>query len=165
MSSFEKKRRNSGPVSLRETFAAMVEDPRAKASLGLRPLWRDWDMVAGEFSQWVKPVGHKGRELRLGVSDAVAMAEAHYLGLMLVDAANAYLGEPRFDSFHLELLDGRPTLADRIKNQPPPTFLSTSPKLSGISHRLLTDEGPVGRAYRAALARSAQTDADNSRDF
>lgn len=155
----------NGPVSLMETFAAMAADPKAAGSLKLRPLWRDWDQVAGEFSRWVKPLGHKGRELLLGVSDAVAMAEAHYLGQWIVDSANAYLGEERFDGFHLALLDGRPTLADLAKPPSRPTFLSTSPKLFGTSQRLLTDEGPVGRAYRAALARAAQEAADENRDF
>lgn len=86
-------------------------DPEHQRGLRLAVLWTSWPVIVGpEAAELARPLGHNKTTLLLGVEDAVAMQEISFQTPRILQAANAFLGEPFFDKVRLDLLGGRTSL-------------------------------------------------------
>jgi hypothetical protein len=116
----------------------------------LARLWRAWDSLMGEMAQIARPLGHRGSKIILAAEDPMVMQEAQYLGPLLLDKINGFLGEEVFDKVVFELLNGRVPLDGEVRPEAPepPRKLKRPEKLGNLNKELDPDS-PVGRCYRA----------------
>ncbi|MEZ7197917.1 MULTISPECIES: DUF721 domain-containing protein [Pseudodesulfovibrio] len=113
-------------------------------------LWRAWDELLGDVARMARPLGHRGGRLVLAADDPIVMQEAHYLGPMILERINGFLGKEVFDKVVFELLNGRVPLDGETRPEAPkpPRKLKKPEKLGSLNEKLDPDS-PVGRCYRA----------------
>jgi len=121
-------------------------------SYGLVRLWQSWDEIMGEMAAMARPLGHRGSRIVLAAEDPMVMQEAQFLGPLILEKVNAFLGKKVFDKVVFELLNGRVPLDGEIRPEAPkpPRKLKKPEKLGSLSDKLDPDS-PVGRCYRAYL--------------
>jgi hypothetical protein len=88
--------------------------------------------------------------LVLAADDPIVMQEAQFLGPMILERVNGFLGKEVFDKVVFELLNGRVPLDGEIRPEAPkpPRKLKKPEKLGSLNEKLDPDS-PVGRCYRA----------------
>ncbi|NMC50976.1 MAG: DUF721 domain-containing protein [Desulfovibrio sp.] len=92
-------------------MAVFLGGDAARRACRLVDMYRDWEAVIGaELAGHVKPLGHRGGELRLGVSDAVAMQEMVFFVPELLDRVNGWLGQNLFDKVQFDLIGSKVSL-------------------------------------------------------
>jgi len=113
-------------------------------------LWRSWDELLGDVARMARPLGHRGGRLVLAADDPIVMQEAQFLGPMILERVNGFLGKEVFDKVVFELLNGRVPLDGDIRPEAPkpPRKLKKPEKLGSLNEKLDPDS-PVGRCYRA----------------
>jgi hypothetical protein len=113
-------------------------------------LWRAWDELLGDVARMARPLGHRGGRLVLAADDPIVMQEAQFLGPMILERVNGFLGKEVFDKVVFELLNGRVPLDGEIRPEAPkpPRKLKKPEKLGSLNEKLDPDS-PVGRCYRA----------------
>jgi len=113
-------------------------------------LWRAWDELLGDVARMARPLGHRGGRLVLAADDPIVMQEAQFLGPMILERVNGFLGQEVFDKVVFELLNGRVPLDGEIRPEAPepPRKLKKPEKLGSLNDKLDPDS-PVGRCYRA----------------
>jgi hypothetical protein len=113
-------------------------------------LWRAWDELLGDVAQMARPLGHRGGRLVLAADDPIVMQEAQFLGPMILERVNGFLGKEVFDKVVFELLNGRVPLDGEIRPEAPkpPRKLKKPEKLGSLNDKFDPDS-PVGRCYRA----------------
>ena len=113
-------------------------------------LWRSWDELLGDVAQMARPLGHRGGRLVLAADDPIVMQEAHYLGPMILERVNGFLGKEVFDKVVFELLNGRVPLDGEVRPEAPePPRKLKKPETLGSLNDKLDPDSPVGRCYRA----------------
>lgn len=112
-----------------EIIQRIWSDPDHQRGLLLVSVWKSWPTIVGsDLSELVKPLGHKGGTLYLGVEDAVVMQEASFQSSHILRQVNAFLGETFFDKVRFDLIGGRTSL-DEVADTLPGRF----PDPSGLS--------------------------------
>ncbi len=135
--------------TLAELMAVFLGGAEARRRCRVVDAFRDWEAVVGaELAGYVKPLGHRGGELRLGVSDAVVMQEMVFFVPELLARVNGWLGQNHFDKVQFDLIGTRVSL-DAVR-VPGPVFhepaLVRPAKLGALVGKL--DPGtPAGRCY------------------
>ncbi|WP_272699416.1 DUF721 domain-containing protein [Desulfovibrio sp. Fe33] len=113
-------------------------------------LWRSWDELLGDVAQMARPLGHRGGRLVLAADDPIVMQEAHYLGPMILERVNGFLGKEVFDKVVFELLNGRVPLDGEVRPEAPePPRKLKKPETLGSLNDKLDPDSPVGKCYRA----------------
>lgn len=135
--------------TLAELMAVFLGGDAARRACRLVDLYRDWEAVVGaELAEHVKPLGHRGGELRLGVSDAVAMQEMFFYTPELLARVNGWLGQNLFDKVQFDLIGSKISLDAAVAPRPvfhEPVVVRPA-KLGALVGKL--DPGtPVGRCY------------------
>ncbi len=163
--------------TLADLMAVFLGGAEARRRCRVVDLYRDWEAVVGaELAGHVKPLGHRGGELRLGVSDAVAMQEMVFFVPELLARVNGWLGQNLFDKVQFDLIGNKICLDATEMSRPGfhVPALARPAKLGALVGKL--DPGtPVGRCYekyvrffsgsatRVGRRRKAKTDTEAKR--
>jgi hypothetical protein len=145
------KRRTRALQSASQIIATALSE-EAALELAIAGLWKRWEEIAGpELGKLLVPLGHQGRELRVGAQHPAILQEASFLGPALLDRANALLEQPYFQEVRFELPGSRTALNQNFLSPPPPKTPTPCP--TPIGGLQLPEDSPVGRAYRTYVAR------------
>ncbi|QLA17878.1 DUF721 domain-containing protein [Desulfolutivibrio sulfoxidireducens] len=135
--------------TLAELMGVFLGGEEARRACRVVDLYREWEGVVGEeLAGHVKPLGHRGGELRLGVADVVVMQEMVFFVPELLERVNGWLGQNLFDKVQFDLIGSKvPLDATRVSR---PIFhvpaMVRPAKLGGLVGKL-DPTSPVGRCY------------------
>ncbi|MCM0754994.1 DUF721 domain-containing protein [Desulfovibrio aminophilus] len=146
-------RRKGGPKRIGAAVGRLLGRMDQKGGLRLVRLWRAWDELLGpEMAGIMRPLGHRGRTLLVSTGDPVVAQEASFLAPLVLERINEFFNEEVFDKVHFELLSGRIPLGEQRAERPtPPPARPKRPENLGNLARLLREDTPVARCYRAYL--------------
>ncbi len=143
------KRRNKAQ-SVSDALPRFLDGLDRTGGRRLVQLWREWDELLGDMAAMARPLGHRGGKLVLAAGDPIVMQEAHYLGPIILEKVNGFLGQEVFDKVVFELLNGRVPLDGEIRPEAPkPPRKLKKPEKLGSLNKQLDPDSPVGRCYRA----------------
>lgn len=146
----DRPKRGNKARSVSDALPRFLDRLDTSGGRALVRLWRSWDELLGDMASMARPLGHRGSRLVLAADDPVVMQEAYYLGPMILERVNHFLGQEVFDKVVFELLNGRVPLdgETRLEAPKPPRKLKKPEKLGTLNEELDPDS-PVGRCYRA----------------
>ena len=139
---------------LSESIGRFMTDKEASLRRNFVETCRRWEAIVGpETAEFVRPLGHRRRELLLGATDPVAMQEMLFAAPEILSLVNAALGEEAFDKVRFDLLGAQVSL-DALRGTPPrfATPLPTRPEGLGGLLGKLDPSSPVGRCYAKYVA-------------
>jgi hypothetical protein len=122
-------------------------------------LWRNWKMVMGaDLCDLAIPVGARGRALRIGGEDNMAMQELVCQIPEILERVNAFMDSPHFERVEVQLLSELEVASclSEPRSIPalPKTVPSVPPGLEELQGRFDPDS-PVGRYFSAYLRMAA----------
>jgi len=141
----------SGRVrSVADAMPRFLDRLDTTGGLALVRLWGSWEDLMGEMAAFAKPLGHRGRKLILAAEDPMVVQEAQFLGPMILETVNRFLGEEVFDKVVFELLNGRVPLDGLVRPEAvePLRKLKKPDNLGSLGDKL-DPETPLGRCYQA----------------
>jgi len=139
---------------LSDSINRFVTEKEAAGRRNFVEVCRRWvEIVGPETAEFVRPLGHRRRDLLLGADDPVAMQEMVFAAPEILSLVNAALGHEAFDRVRFDLLGDRVSL-DTLRAVPPrfSTPATTRPERLGGLMGTLDPTTPVGRCYAKYVA-------------
>ena len=139
---------------LSDSIDRFVAEKEAAGRRNFVEVCRRWAEIVGpETAEFVRPLGHRRRDLLLGADDPVAMQEMVFAAPEILSLVNAALGHEAFDRVRFDLLGSRVSL-DALRALPPrfSTPATTRPEHLGGLVGKFDLSTPVGRCYAKYVA-------------